>query len=442
MNKITSSPAFIIIVSAIVSVTISVVGSQRTQNISETVNGHLSTSSNAKTSPQVSLGNVEQLLSAKLITSVDANGVSSQETSSFANLDENRRKALAYAKKYWNTVCHCGYSYNKYGGDCAHFVSHCLASGGYNNLGAGRAWQGNEEVFISVPRLYNWLVPEHGTVVDSIEELVPGDIIFYENLQHVVIYIGNGKVAGHSGRCWGKDYHYRKPYTLIHVKYPAKTANNTSKQQKGKFITPSSYSDPYLSEDLISRLNWAWPTIVEVCKEEDIPPYSLAFLHYVETATHFSLKNPRNGEGVFQLHDITVMAKNNNVNLFPYTGEQLTKKEFTTQASMAAKALQKKAEEGSGQRLVFELDPLDSEVINAVYGYNGKVYGKYNPPSNTLKKTLQKLNLPSAENFARSPYIVGRLTESEQVMYLSTVGTCKIEFYGYIPFVLQIQQLQ
>ncbi|MFW6143800.1 MAG: amidase domain-containing protein, partial [Patescibacteria group bacterium] len=131
---------------------------------------------------------------------------------------EGREKAVEYAKEYWNKKCHCGYSYSGYGGDCAHFVSHCLAAAGFEQ-GCGRAWQVNEDVFVSVPRLYNWLIPENGTVVESIEQLEPGDVIIYENLQHAVLYIGNGKIAGHSQRFWGEDYRYRSPYILIHVNY-------------------------------------------------------------------------------------------------------------------------------------------------------------------------------------------------------------------------------
>lgn len=149
-------------------------------------------------------------------------GSSIGETEKLVKSYGTREGAVAYARKYWDRTTGCGYSYRQDGGDCAHFISHCLIAGGLDNRGQGKGWKENEKIIVGCPQLYRWLVPQHGIVVGSVSELEPGDVIFYgSGPEHVALYIGNGKIAEHSPSSWGK--HYRKDYrkvTLVHVRYP------------------------------------------------------------------------------------------------------------------------------------------------------------------------------------------------------------------------------
>ena len=55
----------------------------------------------------------------------------------------------------------------------------------------------------------------------SLDKIQPGDLIFYRKngrINHVVIYIGNGKVVGAASRSEGitiKNYNYRTPYMAV-----------------------------------------------------------------------------------------------------------------------------------------------------------------------------------------------------------------------------------
>ena len=211
----------------------------------------------------------------------------------------------------------------------------------------------------------------------------------------------------------------------------------------GSFSLPSGI-DSCLTWTMVKRLNWSWPMLVQAAKEEDVPPWCLAFLHYQEPTPHFADYNPKNGEGIFQLHDYNVAYKiatgNYKKNLYPYTGKKVTNEEFLAQARRAARFLQKKAKITTG-RLRFDMPPFDSRVIEAMYAYNGRTYAGYNPPSVGLKNRLRELRIPEDKKFVRSPYIIGRMTESEKIMFLRTRGTVVIEFYGYIPLVAKLQQL-
>jgi len=146
------------------------------------------------------------------------------EMESFGELSGGRGAAVAYSRKYWNKNCDCGYNYYREGGDCAHFVSHCLLAGGLDNRGFGRGWKGNEEIIVACANLYRWLVPKHGAVVTELRELKPGDVIFYgEPFRHVALYLGGGKVTAHSQNRWGENYllgYSRNQLILVHIKYP------------------------------------------------------------------------------------------------------------------------------------------------------------------------------------------------------------------------------
>lgn len=213
-------------------------------------------------------------------------------------------------------------------------------------------------------------------------------------------------------------------------------------ESSGSFRLPSgSESDAYFSREMIKRLNWSWPTLVQAAREADVPPWCLAYLHYQEPIPHFSLVSPKNGEGIFQLHDYKVAHEAaTEEDLYPYTGKKVTAEEFLEQARSAARFLQKKAKITAG-RLRFDMHPFDPTALEAVYSYNGRTYAGLNPPSKGLTQRLRELGIPEDKEFARSPYIVGRMTESEKVMFLRTRGTVVIEFYGFVPLVSKLQQL-
>lgn len=203
----------------------------------------------------------------------------------------------------------------------------------------------------------------------------------------------------------------------------------------GSFSLPSKI-DSYLTWTMVERLSWSWPLLVQAAKEENVPPWCLAFLHYQEPTPHFALVNPRNKEGIFQLHDLVAAGTES----FPYTGVKLTEEEFLAQARKAAWFLRKKAEE-AGDRLRFDMHAFEPAVLEAMYAYNGRTYAGLNPPSKGLTQRLRELGIPEDKEFARSPYIVGRMTESEKVMFLRTRGTVVIEFYGFVPLVSRLEQL-
>jgi len=142
----------------------------------------------------------------------------------YADSSYDRQAATSYATAYAYRTCDCGKYYGSSpppqgsgtqlttsGGDCAHFVSHCLAAGGLSNKGTkyARGWceGGAKDYIITVHETRDWF-NETGiaTKVSSVNLLEPGDVIVTYNYGHVVLYIGTygGKthqVASHSA--WG-----------------------------------------------------------------------------------------------------------------------------------------------------------------------------------------------------------------------------------------------
>jgi hypothetical protein len=51
-------------------------------------------------------------------------------------LEFDSSAAITFATNYCNSTCPCGKNYDEEGGDCAHFVSHCLAAGGVGLTGS------------------------------------------------------------------------------------------------------------------------------------------------------------------------------------------------------------------------------------------------------------------------------------------------------------------
>lgn len=72
---------------------------------------------------------------------------------------------------------------------------------------------------ISIPRTSRTQAGLGKTI--SIDAMQPGDLIFYTNgkeIDHVVLYIGNGKVVAASSPSTGiriTNYNYRQPYKVV-----------------------------------------------------------------------------------------------------------------------------------------------------------------------------------------------------------------------------------
>ncbi|MEM3397200.1 MAG: amidase domain-containing protein [Thermoplasmata archaeon] len=134
----------------------------------------------------------------------------------------NRQAAYNYAQQYWNKVCACGYDYNPYGGDCAHFVSECLLAGGVDNRGYGG---GHDKIIVYCPHMYSWFMNQHiGSRVNSINQMDVGDIILYDwngdgTWDHAALYIGNNQVAAHNNNHWGAYWTLggASAYALLHI---------------------------------------------------------------------------------------------------------------------------------------------------------------------------------------------------------------------------------
>lgn len=167
----------------------------------------------------------------------------------------NRDKAVAYAKKHWNSPnhkcsskyndCspysyfggeHCGYG--SHGGDCANFVSQCLLAGGHSPLtkGACRGYPcGKEEVGarnlgVCLKDSYGW-ESTCGKNKEPPKNIAKGDVLIYHSGScagydaHAVLVISGGsvpKIACHSNDKYGVSYKYMKNskpyYQWLHKK--------------------------------------------------------------------------------------------------------------------------------------------------------------------------------------------------------------------------------
>jgi len=154
----------------------------------------------------------------------------------------DREKACNYAKKYWNRVCSDGYffknkNYPEYlgnspvptetGFDCAHFVSCCIGNeknergGGIDILNRTAAY-GEPGAY----KLIKWLIDNGMAVkVNFLNQLEMGDIIAYDwkndgTIDHVVLYLGDEKIASHSKSYYGARwdiYEGNHGYEFIHI---------------------------------------------------------------------------------------------------------------------------------------------------------------------------------------------------------------------------------
>lgn len=133
----------------------------------------------------------------------------------------DRTAALEYALNYWDKVCSDGYYFVESTGpallgsgesfpadiegfDCAHFVSCCIGSEP-NEPAGGLAIPSRTSAYgePGAQRLVDWLLNQGATLANNISELVPGDVVAYDDdhngwIEHVTLYMGNGLVTAHS----------------------------------------------------------------------------------------------------------------------------------------------------------------------------------------------------------------------------------------------------
>ena len=143
----------------------------------------------------------------------------------------DRARAVSYANNYAGFVCTDGYFWTNgsgygyfgagatvpkspIGDDCAHFVSCCIGTESATNRGGGLKIPSRVPPTYGEPgaaRLVNTVLIGGGyaTEVPSLSMLSPGDLIGWnwegdsnvQNLDHVVLYVGNGLVASHAASC-------------------------------------------------------------------------------------------------------------------------------------------------------------------------------------------------------------------------------------------------
>jgi cell wall-associated NlpC family hydrolase len=213
----------------------------------------------------------------------------------------NRNAAVNYANANWNKVVSDGYFWingstatyygagaavpvnvaNEAGGigdDCAHFVSSAIGSpagataggltipsraGTYGEPGAARL---NELLVGSSLGGYGTTY-KYGTVVSSISQLTPGDVIGYDwdgsgggsmsGIDHTTIYLGNGQIAAHAtshdGVAWNWNNSSSTITFLIHIALPdnivptaprnSSPAANTIVSNLTPILTANAFSD-------------------------------------------------------------------------------------------------------------------------------------------------------------------------------------------------------
>jgi len=154
----------------------------------------------------------------------------------------NRKEAVAYAKKWYDSAnhdCNSGFedctpwayyggeqcSYGSNGGDCANFVSQCLIAGGHKYLNQGFPCRGypcgKEEV--GAKNLGDCLHDVHGWVrtcdyyQSPPDDIAPGDVLIYHSDScdsgeaHAVLVVSGGDtptIACHSNSHFGIAYTY------------------------------------------------------------------------------------------------------------------------------------------------------------------------------------------------------------------------------------------
>lgn len=137
-----------------------------------------------------------------------------------AQVAYNRAGAVGYALSHCTEAtpnCPVNISYAEVGGDCAHFVSHCLYAGGLSNYGSigvghntsGTAWYVTGGIIIRAGNQHDWVLGGgRGTAKTSAIQLDQGDVMAYDwdgvnGWNHVAFIVqndgrGDARVASHT----------------------------------------------------------------------------------------------------------------------------------------------------------------------------------------------------------------------------------------------------
>lgn len=210
----------------------------------------------------------------------------------------DRNAAVAYANANWNKVVSDGYFWingstaNKYGAgtavpvnvsgeasgigdDCAHYVSSVLGS--YPGSGAGGLTIPSrtntygepgaaalDEMLVGYPSGRYGTTYKYGTLVSSVSQLTPGDVIGYDwdktpngtmdDIDHTVVYIGNNLVDCHATSHLGVNWNLGSAtYYFIHITLPdsivptapsnVSPTTNTSDPNLTPKLTANAFSD-------------------------------------------------------------------------------------------------------------------------------------------------------------------------------------------------------
>lgn len=186
-----------------------------------------------------------------------ADGSGSGDGSGGASGPYDGYKALDYAWKYGapGQNCDCGFNYNPEGGDCAHFVSHCIAAGGlepYTSHGHakgatvanGGAKFSSNGIHIGATAVCQWIVSSGaGVFVNSIDELCVGDVIEISGASHVILYTGKNAAgqptfAAHNNNHLPGTVLYSGCDMMVHIK-----SNTAGKQLRDASGNPTGSDD-------------------------------------------------------------------------------------------------------------------------------------------------------------------------------------------------------
>ena len=155
----------------------------------------------------------------------------------------NREAAVAYAQKWWNSN---NPRFPMFDVDCTNYISQCLFAGGVPMRGQSnreRGWWLSSETWSlswSTPHSLRWYLAGstkglQATQVNSPDQLLPGDLIFYDfqgdgrydhstivtSVQNGVPYV-NAHTNNSRNRYWSYEDSYahtpRTKYIFFHIK--------------------------------------------------------------------------------------------------------------------------------------------------------------------------------------------------------------------------------
>jgi hypothetical protein len=200
----------------------------------------------------------------------------------------DRTAAVAYANANYNKVVSDGYFYktsypatyigagqpvptNVTGDDCAHFVSSAIGTPGggltipnragtYGEPGAARL----DELLVGNSAGGYGTTYKYGTLVSSVSQLTPGDVIGYDwdgsgggsmgGIDHTAVYIGNNQIDCHSNSRLGANWALggADNYFFIHITLPDAIVPNAPSNVSPAASTPVADLTPTLTASAFS----------------------------------------------------------------------------------------------------------------------------------------------------------------------------------------------